>query len=242
LNSHVNVTSRGVFAIHGCILIATVISIPALVNNQVTVEIPEIARKYVLNRRAERQDETRERIVEAAVALHHTMGPAHTTDVAIAESAGVTRRTFYRHFPDELSLFRACTRHSFEKWPPPDPDKWRRVADPKGRLRLALRELYGYYRDSGAGLVVIMRDRPLMGPELLALPGRADRLRQMAGVLLEAWKTRGRRRHVLKAALVHATAVTTWQSLVGQQSLTDEEAVSMLTGMVLAAANNGSRH
>ncbi|TMG10646.1 MAG: TetR/AcrR family transcriptional regulator [Chloroflexi bacterium] len=206
------------------------------------MEIPEIARKYVLNRRAERQDETRERIVEAAVALHHTMGPAHTSDVAIAESAGVTRRTFYRHFPDELSLFSACTSHSFEKWPPPDPDQWRRVADPKGRLRLALGELYAYYRDSGAGLVVIMRDRPLMGPELLALPGRADRLRQMAGVLLEAWKTRGRRRHVLKAALVHATAVTTWQSLVGQQSLTDEEAVSMLTGMVLAAANNGSRH
>jgi len=205
------------------------------------VEIPEIARKYVLNRRAERRDETRERIVEAAVALHHTMGPAHTTDVAIAENAGVTRRTFYRHFPDELSLFRACTSHSFEKWPPPDPDKWRRVADPKGRLRLALGELYGYYRDSGAGLVVIMRDRTLMGPELLALPGRADRLRAMAGVLLEPWKTRGRRRHVLKAALVQATAVTTWQSLVGQQSLTDEEAVGILMGMVLAAANNGSR-
>jgi len=242
LDSHVYVTSRGIFATHACILIATLTSIPHPVNNQVTVEIPEIARKYVLNRRAERQDETRKRIVDAAVALHHTLGPAHTTDVAIAENAGVTRRTFYRHFPDELSLFSACTSHSFEKWPPPDPDQWRRVADPKGRLRLALDELYAYYRDSGAGLVVIMRDRALLEPELLALPGRADRLRAMAGVLLEAWKTRGRRRHVLRAALVHATAVTTWQSLVGQQNLTDEEAVGILTGMVLAAATNGSRH
>jgi AcrR family transcriptional regulator len=195
----------------------------------------------VLNRRAERQDETRERIVDAAVALHHTIGPAHTTDVAIAEKAGVTRRTFYRHFPDELSLFRACTSHSFERWPPPQADRWRRVADPKARLRLALGELYAYYRDAGAGLVVIMRDRTLLRAELLALPGRADSLRAMPGVLLEPWKARGRRRLLLTAALVHATAVTTWQSLVAQQELTDEEAVRILTAMVLAAATKASR-
>jgi AcrR family transcriptional regulator len=59
----------------------------------------KIARKYALKRRAESQDETRRKIVEAAVGLHTTVGPANTTDVAIAERAGVTRRTFYRHFP-----------------------------------------------------------------------------------------------------------------------------------------------
>jgi AcrR family transcriptional regulator len=236
-----SVCLHGIFATHSCILIDTITANRGLVNNQVTLEIPEITRKYVLNRRAERQDETRERIVDAAVALHHTIGPAHTTDVAIAERAGVTRRTFYRHFPDELSLFRACTSHSFEKWPPPQPDKWRRVADPVERLRLALGELYAYYRVAGSGLVVIMRDRGLLRAELLALPGRADRLREMSGVLLEPWKARGRRRQVLAAALVHATAVTTWQSLVAQQRLTDEEAVRLLTAMVLAAATKGSR-
>lgn len=193
----------------------------------------------MLNLRAERQDETRERIVDAAVAFHHTSGPAHTTDLAIAEKAGVTRRTFYRHFPDELSLFRACTSHSFEKWPPPQPDKWRRVADPKERLRLALGELYAYYRVAGAGLVVIMRDRPFLRAELIALPGRADSLRAMPGVLLEPWKVRGRRRHMLAAALAHATAVTTWQSLVMQQHLTSSEAVELLVALVLAAAHDG---
>jgi len=212
-----------------------------LVNNQVTLEIPEITRKYVLNRRAERQDETRERIVNAAVALHHTIGPAHTTDVAIAEKAGVTRRTFYRHFPDEVSLFRACTSHSFEKWPPPQPDKWRRVADPNERLRLALDELYAYYRVAGAGLVVIMRDRGLLRAELLALPGRADSLRAMPSVLLEPWKARGRRRQVLAAALVHATAVTTWQSLVMQEHLASSEAEELLIALVQAAAQGGRR-
>src|SRR5207302_3879998 len=149
-----------------------------------------IARKYVINRRDKRQDETRERIVDAAVALHHTIGPAHTTDVAIAEKARVTRRTFYRHFPDELSLFRACTSHSFEQWPPPQPDKWRRIADPIERVRLALGELYAYYRVAGAGLAVIMRDRPRLRAELLALPGWADRLVVLPGVLLDAWYAR----------------------------------------------------
>ena len=161
--------------------------------------------------------------------------------MAIAEKAGVTRRTFYRHFPDELALFRACTSHSFEQWPPPQPDKWRRIADPIERVRLALGELYAYYRVAGAGLVVIMRDRPRLRAELLALPGRADRLRAMPGVLLEPWTARGRMRQVLAAALVHATAVTTWQSLVAEQRLTDEEAVRVLTAMVLAAATKGRR-
>jgi len=231
-NLHISTVS--IFAIHRCIL--TIVPDLRSVNNQVTLEIPEIARKYVLKRRAESQDATRERIVDAAVALHHTVGPAHTSDAAIAEKAGVTRRTFYRHFPDELSLFRACTSHSFENWPPPEPDKWRRVADPEARLRLALNELYAYYRDAGAGLMVIMRDRTLMRPELLSLPGRASVLRAMPGVLLEAWNVRGRRRQVLTAALIHVTAVTTWHSLVMEQHVTGSEAIELLVALVMAAA------
>jgi hypothetical protein len=46
---------------------------------------------------------------------------------------------------------------------------------------------------------------------------------------------------MLTAALVQATAVTTWQSRVAQQELTDQEAVRILTAMVLAAATKGSR-
>jgi hypothetical protein len=73
------------------------------------------------------------------------------------------------------------------------------------------------------------------------VPGRTERLRAMPAVLLEPWKARGRARHMPTAALVQATAVTTWQSLVAQQELTDQEAVRILTAMVLAAATKGSR-
>ena len=48
-----------------------------------------MARTYTLKRRAEQQAETRQRIVEAAVDLHGTVGPALTTFSMVAEHAGV---------------------------------------------------------------------------------------------------------------------------------------------------------
>jgi AcrR family transcriptional regulator len=59
-------------------------------------------RKYEMKKRAERQRETRRRIVEATVELHRTHGPANTTISEIAQRAGVNRLTVYNHFPDAL--------------------------------------------------------------------------------------------------------------------------------------------
>jgi len=123
-----------------------------------------------------------------------------------------------------------------DTWPPPDPSGWRQIANPPERLAVALRELYAFYRDAGEGLIVIMRDAPLLRAELRPNPSRVDLLRAMTNVLLEGWGVRSRRRDVLQAAIAHATSVTSWQSLVVQQKLTDQEAIRVLTGMVLAAA------
>ena len=68
-------------------------------------------RRYTLKDRARSQEDTRRRIVEAAVALHEELGPRATSIAAIAERAGVQRLTVYRHLPDEEALFRACTSH-----------------------------------------------------------------------------------------------------------------------------------
>ena len=65
-------------------------------------------RKYELKRRAEKQADTRRRIVEATVMLHSTVGPSRTRVTDIARKAGIQRATFYRHFPDELSLYKEC--------------------------------------------------------------------------------------------------------------------------------------
>ena len=194
-----------------------------------------MAKRYELKRRAERQEETRQRIVDAAVALHTSVGPLRTTDAAIAASAGVTRVTFYRHFPDDVSLFKACTTHGLVRWPLPDATAWTRVSDPAQRLRVALLELYEYYGFAGDGLVVILRDLPRMRPELRVSPNRTEVLRAMVPVLARGWGARGRRASVGGAAIEHALSVFTWDSLVRRGGLSDDEAVSLLVTLVVAA-------
>ena len=73
-----------------------------------------------MKERARRKAETRERIVEATVALHTSIGPARTTISAVAERAGVERHTVYAHFPDDGSLLRACSAHWEARHPSPD--------------------------------------------------------------------------------------------------------------------------
>ena len=87
-----------------------------------------MTRKYELKRRAERQEETRRRIVEAAVDLHRTKGAARTTLSDVARGAGVQRHTLYRHFPDERALFTACSGLFYELNPFPDPEPWKAIA------------------------------------------------------------------------------------------------------------------
>ena len=83
-----------------------------------------MTRSYTLKRRAEQQADTRRRIVEAAVGLHGTIGPAQTSLSMIAERAGVQRHTLYAHFPDERSLFVACSGLVEERDPLPQAAPW----------------------------------------------------------------------------------------------------------------------
>ena len=80
--------------------------------------------KYELKKRAVREQETRLRIVRATLELHETVGPALTTRSAIANRAGVSRPTVYSHFPDELSLGKACSSLGLSENPLPDPWSW----------------------------------------------------------------------------------------------------------------------
>ena len=97
-----------------------------------------MTRTYTLKRRAEQQAETRRRIVEAAVELHGSVGPALTTFSMVAERAGVQRHTLYAHFPDERSLYLACSGLAMERDPLPDAEPWRAIADRRERLRAGL--------------------------------------------------------------------------------------------------------
>jgi AcrR family transcriptional regulator len=176
--------------------------------------------------------ETRQRIVEATVELHGTIGPARTTIAGIAERAGVTRLTVYRHFPDLDALFAACSAHWYAQQPSkPDPAAWQAISDPAARLRAALADLYRFYRNGAPTLTLIYAD-------WVALPrahqqGMIARNAALRDVLVDAFPRASER---LRAVIGHATAFTTWRSLCHDNGLSDEEAVAVMTALVLAVS------
>ncbi len=181
-------------------------------------------RRYELKRRAESQEKTRQRIVEAAVALHESVGMAGTTVTQIAERARVGRLSVYRHFPNELALGRACSGLYWERNPLPDPTPWRTVVDPPERLQIALTESYAYHRRTEAMIsraFADAADSPIMAPY-------HDHWRRAADVVASAWRVRGRKHSLLRAAIGHALVFPTWRSLIREQRLTDEQAVTLM--------------
>lgn len=173
-----------------------------------------VPRKYLLRRRAERRDETRRRIVDAAIALHTTVGPARTTVSAVAQRAGVQRHTVYSHFPDERSLGLACSGRFLQQHPLPDAARWRRIVDPGRRLRHALAEVYDYYERHAAQLAPILRDAEVHQSTREMVEQRlGPRMAAMVAVLAEPFRSRGRRGVRLRATIHLALAISTWRTL-----------------------------
>ena len=187
-----------------------------------------MTRTYELRERARSQAETRRRIVEATVELHGSIGPARTTISAIAAHAGVQRLTVYRHFPDERTLFEACSGHWAAEHPLPDPSAWVAVEDPAKRLELALHELYAHFRATETMTANVRRDLPAMPVIQEIAASRAGYWKAVRTVLDRGWTVRGTQRRRLRAAIAHAVEFETWQSLTRRQGLGDKEAADLM--------------
>ena len=189
-------------------------------------------RRYRKRLRAEQELRTRQAITEAAMKLHGTVGPARTTVSGVADEAGVQRATVYRHFPDEASLFQACSSHYASLHPPPDPSAWNEIQEPGRRLRRGLTDVYGWWEQTEDMMALVMRDAPLV--EAMTAPVEAGRvyLGEVRKALLRGRPEQGRARKRASAAIGHALAFSTWQSLVREQGLTIPAAVDLMAGMV----------
>lgn len=194
---------------------------------------PAASRPYRMRKRAEQADDTRRRIVEATVDLHGRVGPAATTVAAIADQAGVTRPTVYRHFPDDEALFAACSAHWLAGQRPPDPDRWATIAAAEERLRAGLADLYRFYRQGDAMLTGVHRDRPFLPASIQR--SLDDEARHHRDVLLEAFVASGARRRRVRGLIGHAVSFWTWQSLCAEQGLSNREAVEAMVDLVLNA-------
>lgn len=192
-------------------------------------------RKYELKKRAEEMAETRRRIAAAAMELHGTVGPARTSLSAVARLAGVQRHTVYRHFPTPAELFGACSQHYFREHPLPELEPWRRIPEPRRRLRRGLADLYGYYERTEPMFSNVLRDAEVLEDLRPTLVPMREFLGEAAEILASGWGRQRAKRH-LDAAARHVVEFYTWRSLTAEGRLTRSEAIELAMGFVEAAA------
>lgn len=182
-----------------------------------------MARNYTLGKRAEQQAQTRQRIVEAAVELHTTIGPAATSFSMVAERAGVQRHTLYAHFPDERALLMACSGHAMAMDPTPDAASWAGIADRRERLTAGLTEIYAWYERNAQLMACVMRDAEHHAPvrEIMTL---------RYGPSIAAWhEVLGSKLRVKSRAMLHlALGYHAWRALVPEGGLKHAAAVKLM--------------
>jgi AcrR family transcriptional regulator len=182
-------------------------------------------------KRAELVDETRQRITAATARLHTSIGPANTSVAAIAEEAGVTRLTVYRHFAELDVLFEACRAHWRSENPPPDVGAWSAIPNLEERARTALTRLYGWYREHAEELFPIYRDISTMPASSQAT--MRDENRRLGDLLVgdAAGDDDGR---LVRAAARHVLDYRTWRSFTIGHGLGDADAVEVAVRLLAA--------
>jgi AcrR family transcriptional regulator len=183
--------------------------------------------------RAEKTASTRQRIVEAAVELHGTVGPANTSLSAVARKAGVSRPTLYSHFPDEASLFHACTMHWMSHDPPPDPAAWLEIDDSRERIGVALSEIYSHYARNEQMIGNVFRDMYLVeSMRSFNVPLVEESFAAMTEIIVSAFDDGSDLAIRRRATVSVAISFNTWKSLVNVEGLTNEKAAELMAHLV----------
>ena len=189
-------------------------------------------RKYQLKARAERQRQTRERIVAATVALHREVGPAKTTVTDVARRAGVQRLTVYNNFPRLSDLLAACQQAFLGGSPPPDIAPPGSSRDGSLELEAALRRLYRWYRANADMERNVHRDRALVHELDALLRGSLDSRLDAAALGYARLLARGRASVTRARSLIRlALDFGTWE-LLDRQGIRDSQMAAMMVGSV----------
>ena len=190
-------------------------------------------RTYRMTRRADAKDETRLRIVEAAIALHEELGPKDTSIKAIAERAGVQRLTVYRHFPDDETLLDACSSSWMDRTPPPGAEDVEGAGPAACAAGLAA--LFRYYSGTRRMWTSVLADEGEVAALAGPLGGYSAYLDAYAGALAG---TLGGASASVGVTLRHAVDFQAWRSL-DERGLTDGEKAELVTGWLRCLAACG---
>lgn len=175
-------------------------------------------RPYNQKNRAEAQERTRQKIVDAAVELHQEKGLVSTSVDDIAKRAKVGKVTVYRHFPNEMELVNACSGHYFQMNPFPDLESWAEIKDQTKRIRQGIKETFQFHQRTSPmmkGILSEARDHPAVKPYHGFWIMAADTLAPKAD-------------KKLKAKLNLALSFDTWNLLMTEQGLSQTEALQIV--------------
>lgn len=186
-----------------------------------------MTRAYNKTRRASKEQETHQKILDAAISLYGAVGPAATTISAVAAKASVQRLTVYRHFPGETDIPVQVVAHWFDQNPLPDPNDWRNGVAAENWPIAILSMLYSYYADTYAFWPAVLSDRDKL-PKLNAVLEAYDKqLHTMQEDILRHLPDSRRSSSLCQSATNHAVQFSTWRTLSDQGLDTVEVAALM---------------
>jgi AcrR family transcriptional regulator len=143
-------------------------------------------RKYSMDKRKAAAEETRQRILEATLALHSEKGIFGTSWKDIAQRADVSVNTVYKHFPSLDELVPACGELMYAITRPPSLEDVPRIfagaSSLEERLERLIEELFGFYERGAPYIELDFQGRRL--PEVQE--GEAYMRATIAGLVREA--------------------------------------------------------
>jgi AcrR family transcriptional regulator len=189
--------------------------------------------------RADAVAETKTRIVAAAMDLHAKRGVQATRWEEIAEQAGVSVATMYRHFPSLKELVPACARTVFDLIAPLTVEqataKYTKLEDPSERLAFLAKANVHCYGRGEDWLHAAYRERDFI-PELDA----ALRIIQDSGRALIEAATQRRLGKVEEAALCTLLDFPFYKAL-RSAGLDPRAAEKVITRLVVEAERSSRR-
>ena len=122
-------------------------------------------RKYTMDKRKAAVEETRQRILEATLALHSEKGIFGTSWQDIAHRADVSVGTVYKHFPSLDELVPACGELAYAIIRPPSledaPQIFAEANSLEERLGRLIEELYAFYERGAPYIETDFQERRL---------------------------------------------------------------------------------
>ncbi len=122
-------------------------------------------RKYSMDKRRAAAEETRQRILEATLALHSEKGIFGTSWQDIAQRADVSVGTVYKHFPSLDELVPACGELMYAITRPPSledaPEIFAGARAPEERLGRLISELFDFYERGAPYIETDFQERQL---------------------------------------------------------------------------------